>query len=139
MGTTVLDPGPSPAPALHLYAHSLRGVPGSVSLLVINTDQTASQSLNVGTAAERYSLTAKDLSETVVQLNGSDLKLGPNDTLPALEGTPTEPGLLTFAPTSITFLILRGNDNSSARLTVGKKEFLSKNQFTPCAPQPDFY
>ena len=48
MGTTVLDPGPSPAPALHLYAHSLRGVPGGVSLLVINTDQTASQSLNVG-------------------------------------------------------------------------------------------
>jgi heparanase len=115
MGTTVLDPGPSSAPALHLYAHSLRGAPGGVSLLVINTDQTASRSLNVGTAAERYSLTAKDLSETVIQLNGNDLKLGANDTLPALEGTPTEQGLLTFAPTSITFLILRGNDNSNAR------------------------
>ena len=40
MGTTVLDPGPSPASAnLHLYAHCLRDQPGGVALLAINADK----------------------------------------------------------------------------------------------------
>ncbi len=38
MGTTVLDPGPSAAPGLHLYAHCLRGQPGGVALLAINAN-----------------------------------------------------------------------------------------------------
>ena len=58
--TTVLDAGPS-REGLHLYAHSLRVHPGGVALLVINNDKTASQSLNLTTAAERYTLTAKNL------------------------------------------------------------------------------
>src|SRR5580704_12226203 len=44
MGTTVLDPGLSES-NLHLYSHCLRGQPGGVALLAINTDRSAAQSL----------------------------------------------------------------------------------------------
>ena len=33
MGTTVLDPGPSSGPGLHVYAHCLRALSGGVALL----------------------------------------------------------------------------------------------------------
>jgi hypothetical protein len=114
MGTTVLDPGPS-REGLHLYAHSLRGRPGGVALLVINNDKTASRSLNLATAAERYILTAKNLTDRVVQLNGNELKLGPNDALPELKGVQTKPGQLAFAPASITFLAMEDAHNSSSK------------------------
>lgn len=106
MGTTVLDPGASPAPNLHLYAHCLRGTPGGVMLLVINTDRTAPHELELPTAGERYTLTAQSLEDTHVQLNGSELKLGTDDTLPTLAGQPTSSGSLTFAPASVTFLAI---------------------------------
>jgi hypothetical protein len=114
MGTTVLNPGPS-REGLHLYAHSLRGHPGGVALLIINNGKTASQSLNLTTAAERYTLTAKNLTDRIVQLNGNELNLGPNDALPELKGTPTKPGQITFAPASITFLAVRDAHNNSAK------------------------
>jgi hypothetical protein len=66
-------------------------IPAGVALLVINNDKAASQSLDLATPAERYTLTAKRLSDRTVQLNGAELKLGPNDALPELKGTPTKP------------------------------------------------
>ncbi|HMD76377.1 MAG TPA: hypothetical protein VKG86_03270 [Terracidiphilus sp.] len=104
MGATVLDPGPSPAPSLHLYAHCLRDKPGGVALLVIDADSVASQSLEIPAGAKRYTLTALDLLNSVVQLNGNELKLGAGDALPQLKGTPEHAGQVTFAPASITFL-----------------------------------
>ena len=43
MGTTVLDSGLPARAGLHTYAHCLRGNPGGVALLVINTDRVESQ------------------------------------------------------------------------------------------------
>ena len=43
---------------LHVYAHCLRGTPGGVALLLINTDQTAERTLSLAQAGERYTLTA---------------------------------------------------------------------------------
>ena len=43
MGTTVLESGVPIQPGLHVYAHCLRGTPGGVALLAINTDKTASR------------------------------------------------------------------------------------------------
>ena len=79
MGTTVLDPGLSTASNLHLYSHCLHGQPGGVALLAINTDRSASQSLDLAMAAERYTLTAPSLDATSMQLNGSELKLGEDE------------------------------------------------------------
>lgn len=115
MGTVVLDPGASPAPSLHLYAHCLRGEAGGVAVLVINADRAASQSLRIPVAAQRYTLTAQDLLKSDVQLNGSELKLGADDALPPLTGLQAPSGDLTFEPASITFLAIPGANNASCR------------------------
>ena len=106
MGTTVLDPGPSPMPGLYLYVHCLRGKPGGVALLAINTDRTISQSLDVPVAASRYTVTADKLTDTSIRLNGRELRLGARDELPSLEGDPATPGRLDLAAASITFLAI---------------------------------
>lgn len=115
MGTTVLNPGPSPSPNLHLYAQCLPNVPGGVTLLVINADRAASHSLDVPTSSERYTLSAKNLLDTQVELNGSELKLGAGNSLPPLRGAPTQSGRVAFAPASITFLAIPGANNASCR------------------------
>jgi hypothetical protein len=115
MGTTVLDAGASPAPNLYVYAQYLRNQPGGAALLVINADTVAAQSLEVPAASERYTLTAQNLQDTRVQLNGKELQLGAEDTLPELKGIATQSGPITFAPASITFLALPKAQNPSCR------------------------
>jgi heparanase len=113
MGPTVLDPGLSTARNLHLYSHCLRGQPGGVALLAINTDQSASQSLDVSMASERYSLTAPNLDAKTMQLNGSELKLEEDDAIPRSTGISTAPGRLTLPPATITFLAIPNANNIS--------------------------
>jgi hypothetical protein len=118
MGATGLDAGASPAPSLHLYAHCLRGQPGGVALLAINTDQAASHSLELTTAADRYTLSVpslQNLEDTRVQLNGTELKLAADDALPTLAGGPTGSGNFTFAPATISFLVSPTTNNASCR------------------------
>ena len=115
MGTTVLDPGPSPAANLHLYAQCLRGKPGGVALLAINADRTASQSLGIPKDAESYTLTSQDMLSTQVELNGSELKLGGGDALPQMKGTAEHSGQITLAPASITFLTFPEAKNASCQ------------------------
>ncbi len=112
MGTTVLDPGLSTASNLHLYSHCLRGQPGGVVLLAINTDRSASQSLNLAEAAERYNLTSPSLDATSIQLNGNELKLGEDEAMPSLTGISTGSGLITFPPATITFLAIPNANNA---------------------------
>ncbi|MGD0481623.1 MAG: hypothetical protein ABSA42_15725 [Terracidiphilus sp.] len=104
MGATVLDPGPSPSANLHLYAHCLRDQPGGVALLAINANKDSQQTLHLPLSAERYSLTAANLTDSAVDLNGKRLELGPGDTLPVLRGAAVHSGTVTLAPASITFL-----------------------------------
>ena len=115
MGTTVLDPGASGNPNLYLYAHCLRGTPGGVTLLVVNTDLSNAHVLQLPAPGDRYTLEAQNLEDTKIQLNGSDLSLGANDVLPTLAGQPTSSGSLTFAPLSVTFLAIPQANNSSCR------------------------
>ena len=76
MGTTVLNPGAFSVAGLHVYAHCQRDKPGGVTVLVINANRTAAQSLDVPMAAERYTITAGNLLSKQVQLNGNELSLG---------------------------------------------------------------
>jgi heparanase 1 len=115
MGPVVLDAGASPSPALHLYAHCLRGSPGGVALLAINTDRTAAQSFELAAAARRYTLSAAHLEDARVLLNGSELKLGPDDAIPPLSSAPAPSGRVTFDPATITFLALPDANNPSCR------------------------
>jgi hypothetical protein len=115
MGTTVLDVGSSPAPAVHLYAHCLRGQPGGVALLAINTDRTASHDLATPIRSERYTLTARNLLDSSVELNGRELKMGPHDGMPEMRGEPAAEGRVKLAPASITFLAFGNAGNASCR------------------------
>jgi hypothetical protein len=115
MGSTVLDAGASPVPSLHLYAHCLRGSPGGVAILVINTDQAAPQSLDLPAPADRYTLTAQHPEDARVRLNGHELTLGVEDAIPQLDGVSAAAGHLTFEQATITFLAVPNANNASCR------------------------
>jgi len=115
MGRTVLDPGPSPAPTLHLYAHCLAGKSGGVALLAINAAETAAETLAIPLKAERLTLTAPELQGKIVQLNGRELSLGAGDSIPVLPGIPVKAGSVEFAPLSITFLAFPEAQNVECR------------------------
>jgi hypothetical protein len=110
-----LDAGVPIHKGLHVYAHSLRGTPGGVALLVISTDRDAARTLAIPTAARRYTLSASPLQGTRVQLNGTELRLGARDDLPDLAGVPVAAGDVSFAPATITFLALPGAGNKASR------------------------
>ena len=115
MGTTVLDPQVSAAPNTYVYAQSLKGQRGGVTLLIINADRQRSFDLNLPTASERYTLTAKKLEDTTVELNGKPLRLTSSGDLPQVEGEPVNAGRVSFAPTSITYLSIANAGNANCK------------------------
>ena len=115
MGTTVLDAGSSPSAGVHVYAHCLPGQRGGVSLLAINTDTGKVQSLDLSLASEVYTLTARNLQDKRLLLNGVELKLGENDALPSLKGIATPAGRVSLPPASITFVSIPGANNANCR------------------------
>lgn len=115
MGTTVLNPGPSPSPSLRLYAQCLRDHPGGVTLLAINTDRTAAQEIALPIESERYTLSAPNLDDKQIMLNGSELKLDAGGNVPTLTGAPARAGSVSFAPASITFLAMPNAGNRSCQ------------------------
>jgi hypothetical protein len=114
MGATVLDSGVPLRAGLHAYAHCLRDKPGGVALLLINTDRAASQAVTLSAAAERYTLTSRDLLSRSVELNGKALTLV-GDALPALTAARVTAGEVTLAPASITFLAIPAAGNGSCQ------------------------
>jgi hypothetical protein len=114
MGPTVLNPGVVSENGLYIYAHCMRDRRGGVTVLAINT-RPASDTVETSTAGEKYALTAKKLESTAVELNGSAMRLGPHDTLPALTETPFHAGRLSLEPTSITFLAFPQAANSACQ------------------------
>jgi heparanase 1 len=115
MGTTVLDAQVSAAPNAYVYAQCLEGRPGGVTLLVVDADRQHSFDLNLATAGERYTLTAKQLEDTTVELNGNTLRLTSSGDLPQLEGEPVNAGRVSFAPASITYLTMANAGNANCQ------------------------
>jgi hypothetical protein len=115
MGTVVLDAGIEDGPGLHVYAHCLRNVPGGVAILALNTDRQKSRALTLTVVAQRYTLTAPELTDKVVMLNESELRLGPHDELPQIDGHMSAAGRVTFAPLTITFLAVPLAQNQACR------------------------
>lgn len=113
MGTTVLDAGFVNRAGLHVYAQCLRGVPGGVGMLVLNSDRQKASSLTIPGAASRYTLAAASLTDKTVMLNGTPLQLGAHDAIPAMEGLATAGGKLAFEPATITFLSVPSAKNQA--------------------------
>ncbi len=102
MGTEVYEAGRG-APGVYLFAHNRKGQPGGMTLLVINTNKTATP-IHIPSNAEQYTLISKELQDTTVMLNGQKLSLAPNDELPTLKGNPVKAGKVALPATSITFI-----------------------------------
>jgi hypothetical protein len=115
MGPTVLDSGIPIQAGLHVYAHCLRGTPGGVALLALNTSRTDSNAIDLPMGAEAYTLSAAALEDKQVRLNDQVLLLQANDELPSLEGHPVAAGQVTLPPASITFLRVAEAANASCR------------------------
>jgi hypothetical protein len=114
MGPTVLDAGPART-GFHLYAQCLRDHSGGMAILAINTSQTRTQPVDLSIPADRYTLTARKLMDTRIELNGHQLKLERDNEVPNLQGTRVQAGPLELAPTRITFLAIEGAGNQSCR------------------------
>jgi heparanase 1 len=115
MGTTVLDAGIANVAGMHVYAHCLRGVPGGVAVLVLNTDRNKAGSLTLPAAADRYTLTSASLTDKTVSLNGTPLQLGPNDALPPMAAQAMPVGESAFAPASVTLLAIPSAKNEACQ------------------------
>jgi len=98
---------------VYVYAHCLQNRPGGVTLLVINADRQQVHEITLPSDAERYTLTAKQLQDTTVQLNGKTLQLNRDGDMPQFLGQSTRAGHISFAPTSISFLEIAKADNSN--------------------------
>ncbi len=114
MGTTVLDAGPG-ADGLHIYAHCHRNIPGAVTALAINFDQTQSQVLKVDSNGEFYSLTGAAEGPRAAALNGATLSLGRDDALPDLSGQAFPAGQLRLEPASSTFIVFADASNPACQ------------------------
>lgn len=113
MGTTVLDPETKNEDAFRIYAHCMKQARGGVVLLALNTDEKEEHNLEERVSGDRFTLTAPDLTSTIVMLNGRELKANPNGPLPSIQGQPFRAGLVRLPPRSITFLTIpsAGNNN----------------------------
>lgn len=105
MGTKVLDAGVAKSSNLYLYAASLRGDPGGITLLVINADRQHEVTFRIPEKSRRYRLSAPDLLSTQVDLNGTALKVSKDGNLPAIQGVGTR-GSTELPPESITFFTI---------------------------------
>jgi heparanase len=115
MGPTVLDAQVSGAANTYMYAQCMQGGRGGVTLLVINADRKRSFDLKVPAAGERYTLTAKQLEDATVELNGKPLRLTSSGDLPQLKGQAVNVGRVSFAPTSITYLSIANAGNANCQ------------------------
>jgi heparanase 1 len=111
MGTRSLNPGVVPAKNVRVYAQCMKDSSGGVTLLVLNMDNTSDALLKLPVAGERYSLSSPDLFSQIVQLNGKELRVGPNGSLPSIQGEASEPGTMTFRPLTITFVEMSSAGN----------------------------
>jgi len=115
MGTTVLDTKVSAVPNVYVYAQCLEHRPGGVTLLVVNADRQRSFHLDLPMASERYTLTAAQLEDVTVELNGKPLRSTSSGDLPQLKGEPVHAGPVSFAPTSITYLSVADAGNTNCQ------------------------
>ena len=105
MGKTVYETGEEIREGAHVYAHSRKDGKEGVVYLVINNSQEATK-VELPKEAVAYALTGNGkLRSRTMLLNGKELVLGENDTLPALEGV-TVCGTAEVAPGGCTFFVL---------------------------------
>lgn len=102
MGTKVYE-SPYQVDGLDIFVHSLKNSEKGYTILVVNPTEKES-SMQLSSPSMQYLLNADELLGKTVKLNGKELKLGVDDSLPEISGIPKAQGTLTVPPFSILFL-----------------------------------
>ena len=106
MGHTVYNSGVKIAEGAHVFCHSRKDGADGCVYLVINNSLTDATAVELPKSAVKYTLAGKDgIRSTVMTLNGRDLVLGEDDTLPCLCGEVVS-GTIELPPATCTFLVL---------------------------------
>ena len=106
MGHTVYATGEAIREGAHVYAHSRKDGKDGAAYLVINNSAEPT-TVELPAEAEVYALTGNGkLRSRTMLLNGKELVLGENDTLPALEGEKVGAGSIQVAPGGCTFIVV---------------------------------
>ncbi len=106
MGRTVYASGEAIREGAHVYAHSRKDGKDGLVYLVINNGQEATK-VELPKEAQVYALTGSGkLRSRTMLLNGRELVLGENDSLPCLCGETVHAGVVEVAPGGCTFFVL---------------------------------
>lgn len=106
MGTTVYDTGEPIREGAHIFAHSRKDGKAGTAYLIINNSTTASTFVELPEDTDCYMLSAQSLRAPVMQLNGKDLLLHADYTLPEMAPVLLRAGTIELPPASNTFLVL---------------------------------
>lgn len=108
MGTTVFDAAEPVREGAHVYVQSRKDGKDGVVCLVINNSLTETTSVELPENADRYTLEGKDGNPraSVMTLNGKDLALSADGSLPAMEPVRAEAGIVGLPPLSCTFFVM---------------------------------
>ena len=80
-------------------------------MLAINTSADSISTFELSKAAEQFSLTARTLQASVVELNGRTLELTANGEVPATHGNAVAAGAVQLPPASLTFFAIADAGN----------------------------
>jgi hypothetical protein len=115
MGDVVLDPAVTGVTNLRVYAHCALHRSGGVALVLLNTDGEHEQTVTLGQAGERLTLTAPELTSTKTMVNGVEAAVQPDGSLPEIHGQRFAAGQVVLPPASVTFVLMAGAGNGSCR------------------------
>ena len=104
-GTTVYETGEPLREGVHLYAFSRADGKQGACYIYLNNSQTDAITLNVPKCT-RYTLSSDRLRSEKIFLNGKELKMVDDNTMPELNGQDITAGELTLAPCTITYLVV---------------------------------
>ena len=111
MGTRVLEAPTSQSGELHLYAHCLRDDTGGVGLAAVNIGE-AEVTINPGTGAQVWLLTAPEIDSQAMTVNGSAPGLSESGELTGLDAVDTD-GDFSIPGQSIAFFAAPNASNAA--------------------------
>ncbi|MBE6971089.1 MAG: beta-glucuronidase [Ruminococcaceae bacterium] len=107
MGSTAYDSKIPVQEGAHVYCHSRKDGKEGCVYLVINNSWTETTSVELPKGAVRYTLAGRDgIRSRIMTLNGRELILGENDSLPFMGGEEVDAGTIELAPGTCTFFVL---------------------------------
>ncbi len=116
MGTRALDPNISSSTGMRIYAQCMKGKKGGVAMLILNVGKSEAHSLSLPNGGSRYTLSSPDLMSKTVLLNGQELRVAPDGSVPEYKGEEFKRGVVSFAPATISVLTLPDSGNASCTL-----------------------